>query len=562
MTAPNNPLSERILVLAPFGRDARLMVDLLSEIGVLALPVDDLTALLRGAEDGAGAVFVAEEAIRTADLRPLHDWIAAQPPWSDLAFVVLVRQGGGPERNPLASRLSEALGNVSFLERPFHPTTLVSLVRTALRGRRRQYEARSRLEELHRGAEQLRTLNATLEDRVSREIEERGKAEEQLRQSQKLEAVGQLTGGVAHDFNNLLTVIRSSVDFLRRPNLAEARRARYLDTVSDTVDRAAKLTGQLLAFARRQALTPQVFDIGQCVAKVSELVDTVTGVRIRIVTSIPDEPCHVRADLSQFETAVVNMAVNGRDAMNEEGTLTLRVRAGVPLPKIRGHAGSADKFVAVAVTDTGIGIAADALGQIFEPFYTTKEVGKGTGLGLSQVFGFAKQSGGDVDVRSVVGEGATFTLYLPQISAPARVEDQRYKTDPVPEGDGCHVLVVEDNVEVGEFATQTLKELGYVATWVQDGRSALRFLEANAAEVDVVFSDVVMPGMTGVEMAERLRLRHPGLPVVLTSGYSHVLAKEGSHGFTLLHKPYSIDQLSRVLREVAPRPRAANIPAV
>ncbi len=244
---------------------------------------------------------------------------------------------------------------------------------------------------------------------------ELAQAQEALRQSQKLEAVGQLTGGVAHDFNNLLTIIRSSVDFLRRPDLPEARKRRYLDAVSDTVERAAKLTGQLLAFARRQALKPEVFDVGQKVRGIADMLDTLTGARVRVVTEVPGAPCLIRADLSQFETALVNMAINARDAMDGEGTLTLRVSCGSALPPIRGHAGSHKPFAAVALTDTGTGIPPDEIGRIFEPFFTTKEIGKGTGLGLSQVFGFAKQSGGDVDVRSTPGRGTTFTLYLPEV---------------------------------------------------------------------------------------------------------------------------------------------------
>ena len=179
-----------------------------------------------------------------------------------MPFIILTRQGGGPERNPAAARFSGALGNVTFLERPFHPTTLISVVQTALRGRRRQYEARDRLEALRSSEERLRDLNSTLEQRIARAVDERTMAEEALRQVQKMEAVGQLTGGVAHDFNNLLTIIRSAMDLLKKPNLPDERRQRYMDAVSDTVDRAAKLTGQLLAFARRQTLTPEVFDVG------------------------------------------------------------------------------------------------------------------------------------------------------------------------------------------------------------------------------------------------------------------------------------------------------------
>ncbi|MHB2208161.1 PAS domain-containing protein [Methylobacterium sp. CM6257] len=379
-------------------------------------------------------------------------------------------------------------------------------------------------------------------------------AEEALRQSQKLEAVGQLTGGVAHDFNNLLTIIRSSVDFLRRSDLPEERRSRYLTAVSETVDRAAKLTGQLLAFARRQALKPETLDVGARLRSVADLLDTVTGARIRVVTELPERPCFVRVDLSQFETALVNMAVNARDAMEGEGTLRLRLDCGLPLPAIRGHAGAPGPFAAVSLHDTGSGIAPSILAHVFEPFFTTKEVGKGTGLGLSQVFGFAKQSGGDVAVDSAPGRGTTFTLYLPEVEPedPADACDGDVGSVET-RGIGQRVLVVEDNVEVGRFATQILEDFGYATTWAANAEDALDKLGFDGAGFDAVFTDVVMPGMGGIELARLLKRRLPHLPVVLASGYSHVLAQEGGHGFELLQKPYSAEQLSRILQRVIRR---------
>ena len=373
---------------------------------------------------------------------------------------------------------------------------------------------------------------------------------EALRQSQKMEAVGQLTGGVAHDFNNLLTIIRSSVDFLRRPDLAEERRKRYMDAVSDTVDRAAKLTGQLLAFARRQALQPEVLSVGDRLRAVADMLDTVTGARVQVRVELPDSPCFIKADLSQFETALVNMAVNARDAMDGEGTLTLRLGCGSSMPPIRGHGGGPGPFTKIELSDTGSGIAEEDLARIFEPFFTTKEVGKGTGLGLSQVFGFAKQSGGDVDVHSVLGAGTTFTLYLPEAESGPDQGTADREDGLGPDGRGLKVLVVEDNLEVGKFATQILEDLGYRTEWAANAENALDRLGADGDGFDAVFSDVVMPGMGGVALAEELNLRLPELPVVLASGYSHVLAQNGAQGFELLHKPYSADQLSRVLRRV------------
>ncbi|WP_430912175.1 ATP-binding protein [Methylobacterium sp. sgz302541] len=323
-----------------------------------------------------------------------------------------------------------------------------------------------------------------------------------------------------------------------------------MDAVSDTVERAAKLTGQLLAFARRQALKPEVFEVGGRLRGVADMLDTVTGSRIRVVTELPDMPCHVLADVSQFETALINMAVNARDAMDGEGTLTLRLSCLTGMPPIRGHGGSAQPFAAVSLTDTGSGIAPDRIGRIFEPFFTTKEVGKGTGLGLSQVFGFAKQSGGDVDVESTPGHGTTFTLYLPEVEAEGQQPRDDGEDNHSSAGGGRRVLVVEDNVEVGRFATQILQDLGYETDWAANAEEALARLGGDGAGFDVVFSDVVMPGMGGLRLAKELRRRLPHLPVVLASGYSDVLAQEGSSGFALLHKPYAADQFGRTLNRI------------
>lgn len=371
-----------------------------------------------------------------------------------------------------------------------------------------------------------------------------------LRQSQKMEAVGQLTGGVAHDFNNLLTVIRGSVDMLRRDTLAPDKRARFLDAIGETADRAAKLTGQLLAFARRQTLKPEVFNVADRIAAISDMLDSVTGNRIRIETRVPTEPCLVRADVSQFETALVNMAVNARDAMDGEGSLTITLECGVSMPAIRGHGGSDGRFISVALTDTGSGMPPETMNQIFEPFFTTKEVGKGTGLGLSQVFGFAKQSGGDVDVFSELGTGSTFVLYLPGVEDGSPAVSNEAAHEPSAEGQGLCVLVVEDNVEVGRFTTQTLQEYGYRTTLVANAEAALQALGTDGSDYDIVFSDIVMPGMGGIELARRLARDMPHMPLVLASGYSHVLASGGAGEFELLQKPYSTEELSRTLRRV------------
>jgi signal transduction histidine kinase len=397
--------------------------------------------------------------------------------------------------------------------------------------------------------EALRVLNETLEQRVEARTKELVDAQETLRQSQKLEAIGQLTGGVAHDFNNLLTVIRGSADILKRPDLAEEKRSRYVEAIADTADRAAKLTSQLLAFARRQSLNPVDFDAVERLEGIREMLLTVVGSRVSLSVEADPDSCHIRADSSQFETAVVNLVVNARDAMQGEGRLTIRVRPAERVPSVRGHRELRGEFVAVTVSDTGSGIPEQALDRIFDPFFTTKAVVQGTGLGLSQVFGFAKQSKGEVTVDSTEGVGTSFTLYLPRITPSAPVDAVRADDDKVAANGQGRVLVVEDHAQVGEFASQLIEDFGYKTTWVSGGQEALDLLISGTEPVDLVFSDVVMPGMSGVDLAEQVREKFPSLPIILTSGYSHVLAEEGSHGFTLIHKPYSADELARALKD-------------
>jgi PAS domain S-box-containing protein len=384
---------------------------------------------------------------------------------------------------------------------------------------------------------------------ASREADEvLRQTEDALRQSQKVEAVGQLTGGVAHDFNNLLTVIRGSVDLLRRPGLSDEKRVRYVDAIADTADRATKLTSQLLAFARRQTLQPQIFDASASIAALQGMLKTLTGSRVEMHYDLPDQPALVMADPSQFDTAVVNIAVNARDAMDGEGRLTIAVKVVAEIPALRRHPAVRSRHVAISLSDTGSGIPANQMEKIFEPFFTTKGVGHGTGLGLSQVFGFAKQSEGDVAVDSELGYGTTFTLYLPLATAETTASDvDQPRVEPVKAGT-C-ILVVEDNREVGEFATQALAELGLGSHWVANADAAIAELRQAPDRYNVVFTDVVMPGRSGIELAEELAQKYPSLPVVLTSGYSHVLAQEGSKGFHLLRKPYSMDELAGVLAQ-------------
>ncbi|WP_064742437.1 ATP-binding protein [Bradyrhizobium sp. ORS 375] len=384
---------------------------------------------------------------------------------------------------------------------------------------------------------------------------ERRKAEEAFRQAQKMEAIGQLTGGVAHDFNNLLTVIRSSADLLRRRQLSPERMRRYVDAISDTADRAAKLTGQLLAFARRTPMERQVFDVAGHIEQIEDMLQTVLGAPAVIELDLRSRPLPVDVDVNQLETALVNLVANARDAMNGRGVLTIRG------DRVQQQgAGGAQQFVSIAVSDTGCGIAADQIDRIFEPFFTTKGVGRGTGLGLSQVYGFVHQSGGRVLAESEIGKGTTLTLLLPLTSKPLGQRERGDDSSEMPAA-RWNVLVVEDNPEIGEFSTQLLEDLGYRTVLARSGLDALRLIDDNPDGFDLVLSDVVMPGMDGVTLGQEIRRRLPLIPIVLNSGYSDVLADGDRHGFSLIHKPYSVDELSRVLRQVMAARGAGPSPA-
>jgi signal transduction histidine kinase len=427
---------------------------------------------------------------------------------------------------PLSRRLARYLMIALLILMAALVVAVLGLAQNALRRVNRQLEERA-------GA--LVRANAELQVQVG----ERGKAEEQLRQAQKMQALGQLTGGIAHDFNNLLTVIQGSADMLRRPGLAEDKRIRFADAVVQASGKAAALTGQLLAFARRQPLQPEVIEVNELIRAMIDLLDRTLGERIAVTTELWDKACTVEADRAQLESALLNIAVNARDAMPEGGQLSIRTA-----PFDDAERG---KMIGLSVSDSGGGMDEDTLGRAFEPFFTTKITGKGTGLGLSQVYGFASQSGGDVRIASVVGMGTTVTILLPCSGARRESRTADDPGSPVP-GRAGRILLVEDNDEVGEFAEHLLVELGHEVRRVRSGEQAL--LLAGREPFDAVFTDVVMPGMSGLELAGRLAELKPDLPIILTTGFSEEIAKSGAGGRPVILKPYRPETLAAAIDQV------------
>jgi two-component system NtrC family sensor kinase len=382
--------------------------------------------------------------------------------------------------------------------------------------------------------------------RLHDEAERREAAEAALRQAQRLEAIGQLTGGVAHDFNNLLMIVSGSVQRLRR-DLTSEKHTRLLDMITNATNRGESLTRQLLAFSRRQMLNPSVIDLTQRLPEIKEMLNRSLRGDVTTEVVVPQGSCAVKVDPSEFELALLNLAVNARDAMPHGGSLTITARP-VLLKGKATEEGLQGEFVAIRVADTGAGIPADALPHVFEPFFTTKEVGKGTGLGLSQVYGFAKQSGGTATVTSTVGRGTVITLYLPRTQeAPAAATAQ---AEPAAAAERAGTaLLVEDNPEVAEVAAAYFQQLGYLVKQVTNAREALELL-GNDAKIDLVFSDILMPGgMNGLELGHTIRRLYPAMPVLLVTGYSDSFRDAVEQGFVVLQKPFDLAGLEQKLRE-------------
>jgi PAS domain S-box-containing protein len=669
--------SERAVILAPLGRDAAVAAGLIREAGYHANECADLAALVREIERGAGLAVIADEAIKTADLRGLVNWLNRQPPWSDFPIVLLTHQGGGPERNPDAERLGRILGNVTFLERPFHPTTLVSIVGSAVRGRRRQYQTRAILEDLtesegllqtalnagHLGALELhlpefeleasatckaffgrkpeqaftfkdllaavhpddrerrreafehslktgadynfeyrniwpdgsvhwvevraravrrpdrtvkslvgvcsditarkvaeierealltqlaaeRTalaqLTATLEQRVEqrtaelmKEVAAREKAQEQLRQAQKMETIGQLTGGVAHDFNNLLMAVMGNLDLLRKRLPPDPRLHRLVDGALQGAERGASLTQRLLAFARQQDLRVVPVDLRALIQGMIDLLERSLGPRIVLRLDLGQGLPPARADANQLELAVLNLTINARDAMPDGGTIEIRVgeyKASNDPQLKSGH------YLKLSVIDTGTGMPPEILKRAVEPFFSSKPIGKGTGLGLSMVHGLAVQLGGALQLSSTEGKGTAATLVLPVATATAEVEPTRPR--PQKTRRSAVILFVDDDPLIAMSTTEMLEDLGHQVIGASSGRHALDIIRSEQP-IDLMMTDHAMPGMTGLELAAASRQPRPSLPILLATGYAEL--PEGVQlDLPRLAKPYHQDQL-------------------
>ncbi|MEA2778351.1 MAG: hypothetical protein QOF90_3757, partial [Acetobacteraceae bacterium] len=472
--------------------------------------------------------------------------VRADPELQDLPVILLSARAGEEAR-------LEGLdaGADDYLVKPFSARELLARVRSNLELARLRREAR----------DALRSANETLEQRVAAEMARRLQAEETLRQSQKMEAIGHLTGGVAHDFNNLLTVIGGGVETLQRMlatvplGADDARAKRALGMIAQGADRAATLTHRLLAFARQQTLDPRPMDANKLVAGMSELLRRTLGEAVSLETVLAGGLWRTEADANQLENALLNLAVNARDAMPDGGKLTIET-ANTHLDD--AYAADHDdvvagQYVMIAVSDTGSGMDGDTLGRVFEPFFTTKDIGHGTGLGLSQVYGFIKQSRGHVKLYSELGQGTAVKLYLPRLFGnrpdPGPIAD----ANPIASGHGETILVVEDEPSVRDHSISILRELGYRVLAAADGHAALRML-ARMSEIQVLFTDIGLPGgMNGRQLAEAARVKRPGLKVLYTTGYGRNATTHGGvlePGTELLPKPFSFAGLAGKIRTV------------
>lgn len=658
----NRTFSERAVILAPRGRDAEIASLMLRDAGIESEAAADLPSFVQILLGGVGFALVTDEAFRGADLRGLDEFIRAQGEWSDFPFILLTERGGSLERNPAAGRYLELLGNVTFIERPFHPTTLISIAKAALRGRRRQYDARARLQAIREGEQQLRIAlaagklgawsldvasmrltssadckshygrgaddpfpyedlvasvhdddRAMMQESVQRalatghdydveyrcvwpdgsvhwvqvrgrpeldgvgratgmtgvsvEITDRKSSEEtlrnfaaeleqrveertreyadvmaQLHEAQKLETLGQLTGGVAHDFNNLLTPIVGSLDIARQ-KVTDPRLQKLLDGALQSSERARTLVARLLAFARRQNLETLPVDVRALIGGMEDLVRRSIGPTIEFRFELASDLPPAMVDPHQLELALLNLAVNARDAMPSGGQLSfsaeqVAVEANDPVL-------AEGDYVRIAVSDTGAGMDPETLAHAIEPFYSTKGVGKGTGLGLSMVHGLAAQSGGRLAMRSVVGAGTVAEIWLPAAASAAIAQSPQSDPD-VPRLRPLNILLVDDEDIVRQGTAAMLEDMGHSVTQVDSGSKAV--VQARSQPFDIIVTDYLMPAMSGLELAREARKVRADMPVLMITGFAD-LAEDTATEVHRLPKPFRASELARAVSE-------------
>ncbi len=527
----------------------------MTEAGIAAIACGDAEALQGALSDEVAFAVVAEEALRSTHLRKLATWVTAQPSWSDLPFIVLSSRA---DDHGVTAQLSELLGNVTLLERPFKPITFVSVARAAAKARERQFQVRGTIEALRRSQDDLMWLTGTLEQRVSErtvelervhaavlaEIEHREQAEDKLRQSQKIELIGQLTGGVAHDFNNLLMAVVGNLELLRKQAGSDSRSLRLIDGALQGAQRGASLTQRLLAFARRQELNAQPVDLALLIGNLIDLIERTIGKQIELEVSLPPGLPPVLADANQLELALLNLVVNARDAMQDAGRL--RIALEQTNTCVTSDVAIA-QYLRVIVTDTGSGMSEEVLQKATEPFFSTKELGKGTGLGLSMVHGLALQLGGSLSLWSKVGEGTTVELSLPITTRPIEASAPPLVNQPFTIGRKLTVLVVDDDALIAMSTCAMLEDLGHTVIEANSGASALEIL-GDGTHVDMLLTDFSMPKMNGGALAKAARALRPNLPIVLVTGYAEL-----PPGFDLalprLGKPFMQHQLEAVLQK-------------